>query len=163
MNTNEFLTEQLLEEYAERGKKMSYELAWFVARVRLYDETLMWFRDDPETTSRCMATFGLSERFVQLTYARYGGERPAGAPRGPAALLEQVAELKIKEPRTSKDIEKDPERYARERRLRQAEEFEAVNVLLDAGCYMVARIAELVGVTVSYVEEVKETRGGHQK
>ena len=77
--------------------------------------------------------------------------------------MEQVAELKAKEPRTRKDIEKDPERYARERRLRQAEEFEAVNVLLDAGCYTVARIAELVGVTVSYVEEVKETRGGHQK
>ncbi len=158
MNTNEHLTEELLEEYAERGKKISYELAWYVARVRFYDDMLIWLRPDPEATAVCVATFGLSERFIQLTYARHDGETATGLPRGRAALLEQVAELRLREPRERKDIEKDLERYAREWKLRQIEEFDAVDVLLDAGLYTVARIAELVGVTISFVEEVRTIR-----
>jgi hypothetical protein len=156
MNTKEYLTEELLEEYAEQGKKISYEFAWYVALVRLYDEMILLLRKEDIDMAGFAAKLGVSERFVQLTYGRYDDrERVVGLPRGRPALLEQVAELRMREPREIKDIEKDPERYERERHLRQTEEFEAVEVLLDAGYYTTAEIAEIVGVTVSYVEEAQ--------
>lgn len=158
MNTKEFLTEELLEEYAGRGEKISYELAWYVALVRLHDHMIVLLRAEPaDDAAGIAAKLGVSERYVQLTVGRqFDEDRVEGLPRGRAALLEQVAELRTREPRGETDIEKDPERYAREWRLRQKEEFEAVDVLLNAGCYTVPRIADLVGVTTSFVEEVHQ-------
>jgi hypothetical protein len=157
MNTKEYLTEELLEEYAERGEKISYEFAWYVALVRLYDDMILLLKTDPADVAGSAAKLGVSARYVQLTYGRYDeGERVMGLPYGRAALLEQVAELRMREPREIKDIEKDSERYERERHLRQKEEFESVEVLLDAGYYTTAEIAEIVGVALSYVEEAQE-------
>ena len=150
------MTEELLEEYAERGEKISYEFAWYVALVRLYYYMIMVLSTEPADPVGIAAKLGVSERFGQLTYGRQNyREGAAGLPRGRAALLEQVAELRTREPREREDIEKDLERHTREWNLRRKEEFEAVEVLLDAGFYTIARIAELVGVTISFVEELR--------
>jgi predicted XRE-type DNA-binding protein len=68
--------------------------------------------------------------------------------------LEQIAKLRTKDSRKAgKGHQED---VAKALRVRTKEQMEAVNIFLANTDYSDHKIADLVGVTVSFVEKVKE-------
>ena len=159
MNLEEYLTEELLEDFAGRGKKFSYELAWYLAKVKDYNGYIEMFQGNPDLLEWCKKNYELSDRFIQLTLAMLNEKSDDPLlPSGKVGILERVAELKRIAPRTPEQIQKNPERYAREFWLRRLEEVEAVSYFGESGLYTVSKIAEMAEVSESFVEEVNMIR-----
>ncbi len=154
MGINDYLAEELVVELAESGKKMSFELARLMVMVRTYDGLT---RDFLRVNNKMLAEeisgmLGVSVRFVEITMARYGyGEMK----EHPAGFQEQIAEMRAMEAVEGGGKKIDLVRYVAERVLRCEEQINAVDIFLTNTDYSIDKIAELVGVSVSFVEELQ--------
>lgn len=154
MGINEYLTEELIAEYAAEGKKISYELAWLVVMGRMYDGFARDCRKVYPTMSAetIAAKLDVSVRFVEVTLARYGMSEMEEPPSG---FWEQIAEMRKIWALIGGDQQVDFRRYIEEEDMRIREKIGAVDVFLIYTDFSDDKIAEVVDVSVCFVEEIK--------
>jgi hypothetical protein len=154
MGINDYLAEELVGEFAEGGKKISFELARLTVMVRTYDGLIRDFLivNNKMLAEEISGMMGVSVRFAEITMARYGYGKMK---EHPADLQEQIAEMRAMDARENEGKEIDLVRYVVEKVLRCEEQINAVDVFLTNTDYSIDKIADLVGVSVSFVEELQ--------
>lgn len=155
MGMDDLLAEAMVEEYEEKGKKISFELARLVVQAETNDSIVRSMMHAPEFSAEKIAAFlEVSLRFVQISVARYGSVKK-GEPDGGAILWEQILEMKKRDDPKS-DWSKDrQERWGKDFSIRISEQIEIVKVFLANPDYSVHKISDLVGISVSSVEKIK--------
>jgi hypothetical protein len=93
MNFDDVLAELKVKEYAKDGIKLSFERARLLVMIETPDFAVRAAMDSPDSLEKAIEVFNLSPRFVEISLAKYGGEKK-GVPTGIVAILEQVAEVR---------------------------------------------------------------------
>jgi len=143
------LTENLIEECAERGRLISYKLAYYTMKAETADGWIRAMMKGMDSKEQMMAFANVSERFLEISMKRHSLED--GEEEGATWVLEQIAEVRAMELKNPQ-MDQDTERFERERMLRDREKYSAVQTFLGETNYSSERIAELVGVPVPVVE-----------
>ena len=152
MGIQDQLAKIKVEEFAERGKRISFKLAWYIAEAQTKDE-LVWLLTKGNWARKDITSFlGISERFLEISLKRLNDEEEG---TGKVGILEQIAEVRAKELKDAIMMQ-DKELFEKEWYLRNEEKLTSVKVFLQETDYSDERIAELVGVSVSMVKMNRE-------
>ena len=157
MNFDDVLADLKVKEFAKEGSKLSFERARLLVMIETPDFAVRAAMDSPDSLEKAIEVFNLSPRFVEISIARYSGGKE-GVPTGIVATLEQMAEVRDME-KLEPRKEATPEAEEEQARLRQHENDDYIEILLDETDYSDERIAHIVGVPVRRVEYVKVVRG----
>ena len=152
MGIDHELAKAKLEEFAERGKRITYKLAWYITKAESLD-SLIWLMLKAEwSKEEIIAFWDISDRFFEISMKRHSGEGPD---EGKAGVLEQIAEVRAKKFKDP-DLGKNKELFEKDSDLRLKEKLTAVEIFLEETQYSPERIAELVGVSVSFVKNIRK-------
>jgi hypothetical protein len=159
MGMNDLLAEAMVEEYEEKGKKISFELARLVVQAETCDGSVKLMMHIPELSAEKIAAFlGVSLRFVEISMAQHGRVKKR-KPESEVIVWEQIWEMRKRDDSESYWSKDRVERREKEFSIRISEQIEAVKIFLANPDYSVHKIADLVGISVSSVELIK---GAHR-
>jgi hypothetical protein len=157
MGMFDLLAEAMVEEYEEKGKKLSFELARLIVQVETNDGLIKVMLHDPEYSMESMAAFlDVSVRFVEISIARYK-RRKKEELESDVTVWEQVFEMRKRDDPKSDWTQERQERSEKDFSIRISEQIEAVKIFLASPDYPVEKIAELVGISVSSIELIKRS------
>ena len=94
MGMNDFLAEAMVEEYEEKGKKISFELARLVVQAETCDSIVKLMMHTREfSAEKIAALLGVSLRFVEISMARHGRVKKR-KPESEVTVWEQIWEMR---------------------------------------------------------------------
>ena len=140
------------EEFAAKGKQVSYKLSWYIAQADSLNR-LIWLMMKANRSREEIITFlDVSNGFWEISMKVHGG---GGTEASMVEVLEQLAEVRAKKFKNP-ELRKDEELFEKDSHLRLTEKATAIEIFLTESQYSPERIAELVGISVSRVSEIKE-------
>jgi hypothetical protein len=150
------LAEMKVKEYEQKGKELSFELARLTVQAETCDFAFMAIMDDPKMSVEKIAdSLNLSVRFVKASISRHKSGRKAAPELGTVAC-EQILEMRKRGDPKRKWSDERREYYKKDSSLRISEQMKIAEIFVMGTNYSVDRIARLVGLPVSSVEEIKE-------
>ena len=140
------------EEFAQKGKHVTYKLSWYIAQVESLDGIIWLMMKAGCSREEIIDLWDISDRFLEISEKRHSG---VGPEEGMSEVLEQIAEVRAKKFKDS-ELRKDEELFKKDSDLRLKEKVAAVEVFLTETQYSPQHVAELVGISVSRVDRIKE-------